>query len=412
MSKKSKLDSNYLHSSSSVKDSSVITSTSDCGWCQKSLSSFSPSLITTSNNKFFCSVMCFTYYRKACLKKNKTCDWCKHVRHNVRYIDYKFNNQWLQFCGRKCLHQYTMNTSSNSFQVTTSFSSNDLLTGIDLVKSCDINQVNDQKVNEPAVLVYHDNLLQNTLSNSKRSLNDKNEIKWQSNAKIVSTSHQSHSTNNLRPQVIKSASSSTFLKTSDFSISHQTQLIVPNQSDNLELLTDSINRSPFSTTKPAIALNKPLFNQNSFNPVLFECLLKSLSQSHENKLPSATASVPYPFLIPITIPIPIPIPILVPFNLQTKSVEPSLQEAQGEPKQSNNCDFESEDKSIAKNELTNNDKNKQMVKKIELKSNLIKRNRNMKEQNVNSLPTSLENLFQIQTQSDPLKSTLTKRFKK
>ncbi|XP_035217472.1 sine oculis-binding protein homolog A-like isoform X2 [Stegodyphus dumicola] len=79
-----------------------------CAWCQKvGMKLFT--LKTPNGCKAFCSELCFTQCRRASFKKNKICDWCKHVRHTVNYVDFQDGEQQLQFCGDKCLNQYKMN---------------------------------------------------------------------------------------------------------------------------------------------------------------------------------------------------------------------------------------------------------------------------------------------------------------
>ena len=79
-----------------------------CGWCQKpGLKLFT--LKTAEGSKAFCSELCFTQCRRASFKKNKVCNWCKHVRHTVNYVDYFDGKNQLQFCSTKCLGQYKMN---------------------------------------------------------------------------------------------------------------------------------------------------------------------------------------------------------------------------------------------------------------------------------------------------------------
>lgn len=79
-----------------------------CSWCQKcGLKLFT--LKTSSGHKTFCSELCFTQCRRASFKKNKVCDWCKHIRHTVNYVDFKDGEQQLEFCSEKCLNQYKMN---------------------------------------------------------------------------------------------------------------------------------------------------------------------------------------------------------------------------------------------------------------------------------------------------------------
>ena len=57
----------------------------------------------------FCSELCFSQCRRASFKKNKICNWCKHVRHTVNYVDFFDGKSQLQFCSTKCLGQYKMN---------------------------------------------------------------------------------------------------------------------------------------------------------------------------------------------------------------------------------------------------------------------------------------------------------------
>ncbi|XP_076357628.1 uncharacterized protein LOC143250649 [Tachypleus tridentatus] len=79
-----------------------------CTWCQKvGMKLFT--LKKTNGSKAFCSELCFTQCRRASFKKNKVCDWCKHVRHTVNYVDFQDGDHQLQFCSDKCLNQYKMN---------------------------------------------------------------------------------------------------------------------------------------------------------------------------------------------------------------------------------------------------------------------------------------------------------------
>nr|XP_024215692.1 sine oculis-binding protein homolog [Halyomorpha halys] len=80
-----------------------------CAWCQKIGNSKEFSLKTPNGNKVFCSEQCFTQCRRASFKRNKTCDWCRHVRHTVNYVDFQDGDHQLQFCSDKCLNQYKMN---------------------------------------------------------------------------------------------------------------------------------------------------------------------------------------------------------------------------------------------------------------------------------------------------------------
>ncbi|KAJ8918926.1 hypothetical protein NQ315_016828 [Exocentrus adspersus] len=79
--------------------------TEGCGWCGKPVEENTG---LSSASATFCSEMCFSQSRRATFKKNKTCDWCRHVRHTVSYVDFQDGASQLQFCSDKCLNQYKM----------------------------------------------------------------------------------------------------------------------------------------------------------------------------------------------------------------------------------------------------------------------------------------------------------------
>ncbi|XP_070589408.1 sine oculis-binding protein homolog isoform X2 [Erythrolamprus reginae] len=78
-----------------------------CAWCQKvGIKRYSLSM--GSEVKCFCSEKCFAACRRAYFKRNKVCDWCKHIRHTKEYLDFGDGERRLQFCSAKCLNQYKM----------------------------------------------------------------------------------------------------------------------------------------------------------------------------------------------------------------------------------------------------------------------------------------------------------------
>lgn len=58
----------------------------DCGWCKKRIEE---STGLNSASATYCSEQCFSQSRRANFKKNRTCDWCKHIRHTVSYVDFQ-----------------------------------------------------------------------------------------------------------------------------------------------------------------------------------------------------------------------------------------------------------------------------------------------------------------------------------
>ena len=83
----------------SADPASVPAGCTVCSWCQKVASNKQLfSLKTPTGQKAFCSEVCFTQCRRANFKRNKTCDWCRHVRHTVNYVDFQDGEHQLQFC--------------------------------------------------------------------------------------------------------------------------------------------------------------------------------------------------------------------------------------------------------------------------------------------------------------------------
>ncbi|XP_017106181.2 sine oculis-binding protein homolog isoform X1 [Drosophila bipectinata] len=80
----------------------------NCCWCHRPIAENAPDYLTSSDGPRYCSESCFAQSRRASFKKAKTCDWCKHVRHAVSYVDFQDGASQLQFCSEKCLNQYKM----------------------------------------------------------------------------------------------------------------------------------------------------------------------------------------------------------------------------------------------------------------------------------------------------------------
>lgn len=78
----------------------------ECSWCNKNISTEGGALQQAGAT--FCSELCFSQSRRANFKRAKTCDWCRHVRHTVAYVDFQDGATQLQFCSDKCLNQYKM----------------------------------------------------------------------------------------------------------------------------------------------------------------------------------------------------------------------------------------------------------------------------------------------------------------
>ncbi|XP_073812436.1 sine oculis-binding protein [Musca autumnalis] len=102
-------DSKSPHSTGMVAATAAFDEKSDnCCWCRRPVPENAPEFLTTTDGPRYCSESCFTQSRRASFKKAKTCDWCKHIRHAVSYVDFHDGASQLQFCSDKCLNQYKM----------------------------------------------------------------------------------------------------------------------------------------------------------------------------------------------------------------------------------------------------------------------------------------------------------------
>ncbi|KAG7208453.1 hypothetical protein KM043_014679 [Ampulex compressa] len=98
------------YSPSSCSDSLI-----SCSWCgrisqmrEQGLPNALPYDMVNAVGQF-CSEACFAAGRRAVFKRARTCDWCRHVRNPVSYVDFQDGESQLQFCSDKCLNQYKMN---------------------------------------------------------------------------------------------------------------------------------------------------------------------------------------------------------------------------------------------------------------------------------------------------------------
>ncbi|XP_050578932.1 uncharacterized protein LOC126916803 isoform X1 [Bombus affinis] len=95
--------------------SSIYPDNVSCSWCGKIVqifelersNSFSYNMMDALG--YFCSENCFAASRRAIFKQAKTCDWCRHIRNPISYVDLQDGKSQLQFCSNKCLNQYKMN---------------------------------------------------------------------------------------------------------------------------------------------------------------------------------------------------------------------------------------------------------------------------------------------------------------
>ncbi|KAK2581357.1 hypothetical protein KPH14_008123 [Odynerus spinipes] len=86
-----------------------------CSWCGRIGETWEPGRTNPLSYGMvnalgqFCSEACFAAGRRAAFKRARTCDWCRHVRNPISYVDFQDGESQLQFCSDKCLNQYKMN---------------------------------------------------------------------------------------------------------------------------------------------------------------------------------------------------------------------------------------------------------------------------------------------------------------
>ncbi|XP_031825486.1 sine oculis-binding protein [Nomia melanderi] len=95
--------------------SSTCSGDAFCSWCGqttetcKSEKTNSVPCNTINTLGHFCSDACFAAGRRAVFKRAKTCNWCRHIKNPISYVDFQDGESQLQFCSDKCLNQYKMN---------------------------------------------------------------------------------------------------------------------------------------------------------------------------------------------------------------------------------------------------------------------------------------------------------------
>ncbi|CAI9734100.1 Hypothetical predicted protein [Octopus vulgaris] len=202
-----------------------------CAWCQKpGLKLFT--LKTLNGSKVFCSEVCFTQCRRASFKKNKICDWCKHVRHTVNYVDFQDGEQQLQFCSEKCLNQYKMNIFCQETQEHLQ----------QIQSSLDTNSSSNGVPDDKQILITPDLWLQEDIARRSKKLRVSDEARNINKAKDSTEKHKNLSSHIDNPE--SSASSNSHDKHADkFNVDKSLK----------ERLVKRIHKDPPShTTSPAV----------------------------------------------------------------------------------------------------------------------------------------------------------------
>ncbi|XP_063708926.1 sine oculis-binding protein homolog B [Culicoides brevitarsis] len=295
-----------------------------CSWCRRTVSTKSPEVLGSPDGPLFCSESCFSQSRRANFKRAKVCDWCKHVRNAVNYVDFQDNAAQLQFCSDKCLNQYKMQIFCNETQAHLEANphlkekidiSNGLITPDLWLKNCR----SETPISEPSERTPSPALVHTIYAkpSSPHSINQGNN---ESNEKkpLITVAPVSKLLNkNFAPRpplrTVKRRRLRAFRNILPFENNN-------NNADKAPILKESSKLDPKlqeQDRETPHVVPPPRQPHPMFRPL--HPLLRSA--------PPVTIMVPYPILLPLVIPIPIPLPILKPDDLKktecTKSEEPN-----------------------------------------------------------------------------------------
>ncbi|KAL5288220.1 SOBP family protein [Megaselia abdita] len=262
----------------SMESNSVECSESICNWCKKKISDTSSEFTTAHDGFKYCSEFCFAQNRRASFKKAKTCDWCKHIRHTVNYVDFQDGASQLQFCSDKCLNQYKMQLFCKETQA-----------------HLDMNpHLKDRGIDKPDTLITPELWLKNCRSRSgspTSSLSSSNTPQLKLNDSqmekplITVTNIQKllDESNHYPPPINKRKLMKSRKRRVRLPVSESCQPVLEQHHHH--------NSEPIRPTRP------PNLNINA----------NQGSQPNFNMMPPITVMVPYPVIIPLPIPVPIPI---------------------------------------------------------------------------------------------------------
>ncbi|KAJ8927828.1 hypothetical protein NQ314_019711 [Rhamnusium bicolor] len=297
----------------------ILIVSEGCGWCGKSVEENTG---LTSASATFCSELCFSQSRRASFKKNKTCDWCRHVRHTVSYVDFQDGASQLQFCSDKCLNQYKMHIFCRETRAHLELhphmhvdesTSGTLITPDLWMKNCKSPEIRTpspsispkppekppQTSPLPLISITHPSKLmspQESPESKRNRLKAQKKIRKRLPSTVTCNSFPKVSPNDT-PQDLRVRHTPT-----DF----ETRLNVEDPPK-----TPQKEKGPESHFRPIVPPNETrlpnpqYFTSNQQAPPFQPPLRKPF----DNILPPPTIIVPYPIILPLPIPIPIPIPI-------------------------------------------------------------------------------------------------------
>ncbi|CAD7087845.1 unnamed protein product [Hermetia illucens] len=338
-----------------------------CGWCKRLVPQNSPDFLATPEGPRYCSESCFAQSRRASFKRAKTCDWCRHVRHAVSYVDFQDGASQLQFCSDKCLNQYKMQIFCKETQAHLDMNPHLKDKGVDTtgalitpdlwLKNCrsrsatpehsDVsrsstptqkNSMSQQLVHKPVISVAPPSkLLSRTQLMESTRQSPKHNRKKRFTRLNIGHNSAGHNGSGSGGGGISNCNSSIPKVGVENVNNNQSSAAKPCTFTNVQDLRMNIPPvSPIdSTLPPRVGLSSPFFsgltpgafnvNQPFLNNHPHPRLLGLNSQSQILPIPGAdfaslfsafgttpppvTVMVPYPIIVPLPIPIPVPLPI-------------------------------------------------------------------------------------------------------
>lgn len=262
-----------------------ISFADECCWCKRQLTSGTKRSLTTPEGLKYCTESCFFQSRRASFKRIKMCDWCKHVRHAVNYVDFQDGISQLQFCSDGCLNQYKMQIFCNETQ-----------TQLDMNPHL---KRQHSKTGTSDALITPELWLKNVRELSKSpSIFDRSRSPTPSST-FTSTSRP------LKSKPIKGRhcftrkainATTSKLTTKCSNETDQTSNVTP------KMTSRRLHRNEFTEAQQSNQQQQSMPKSDNDEP-----MNRNLFNTIRSMLPSFSVTVPYPILVPIPIPVPIPL---------------------------------------------------------------------------------------------------------
>lgn len=258
--------------------------------------------LATPEGLRYCTESCFFQSRRASFKRTKTCDWCKHIRHAVNYVDFNDGATQLQFCSDKCLNQYKMEIFCKETQAHLDMNPH-------LKEPNNITESNSLITPELWLNICQEQQHQQQPKTSSSFSDRSNSPKSQKKISSKSVENPSYNVNNESNKIQSTYNNNNNRRNSNYNtnylIYHERFMRKRNNhGENEPTITERIPSTNYAQNhyKKFIKNHIPsIQNQNSLN----------VKNNPNSSIPPPilTLTVPYPIVVPLPVPIPIPIPM-------------------------------------------------------------------------------------------------------